>query len=321
MVTVICLTYNHENYIRQCLEGFVAQQTTFPFEVIVCDDASTDATPLIIAEYAATYPGIIKPVLQAENQFSRGQDARSKLWHGLFQGARGKYVALCEGDDWWSAPDKLQLQADFLEAHPDYGMCFHDADFYDDHAKAVIGRHNRYPADTDVSAEDLIMGSGNFCPTNSLCMRRALCDAAPAMVFSQYVGDYPLQMYFGLVSKVRYMARSLSVYRVNTTASWTQRTYSAADFAAFKPVLAGEMALYRDFTACFPQYEHVFERKKNRYLAYYCAIYGQYAQARKAWMSLPWADRDKSVSMLMRLWGPPGLYDRIKALWAGRRQT
>lgn len=319
MVTVICLTYNHEHYIRQCLDGFVGQQTTFPFEVIVHDDASSDATPQIIMDYAARHPDIIKPVFQAENQFSRGQEVRSKLWHGLFQGALGKYVALCEGDDWWSAPDKLQLQVDFLEAHPDYGMCFHDADFYDERAHAFIGSHNRYPVDTDVSPEELIMGSGNFCPTNSLCMRRSLCDVAPTMVFSQYVGDYPLQMYFGLVSKVRYLARSLSVYRVNTSASWTQRTYRTADFGKFKSVLDKEMALYRDFTACYPQYKDVFERKKNKHLAYYCAIYGQYAQARKAWLSLPWADRDKSFSMLMRLWGPAGLYDRIKGLRAVRQ--
>lgn len=312
MVTVICLSYNHERYIRQCLDGFVMQQTSFPFEVIVHDDASKDNSQLIIREYVAKYPDTFKPILQSENLYSKGQKARVEMWRSIFRNAQGKYVALCEGDDYWTAPDKLQLQVDFLETHPDYGMCFHDADFYDETAKAVIGRHNRYPADTDVPAEDLIMGSGNFCPTNSLMMRKALCVSAPEIVFNQYVGDYPLQMYFGLVSKVRYMARSLSAYRVQNNTSWSHQTYSTRDFEKFKPIIDKEMAIYRDFTAQYPQYAKVFERKKNKYLAYYYSLYGQTAKARQAWLSQPWKDRDKSFSMFMRLWGPSGFYDFLK---------
>ena len=138
MVTVICLSYNHEHYIRQCLDGFVMQKTSFPFDVIVHDDASKDNSQLIIREYVAKYPDIFKPIFQSENQYSKGQKARVEMWKNVFRNAQGKYVALCEGDDYWTAPDKLQLQVDFLEAHPDYGMCFHDADFYDETAKAVM---------------------------------------------------------------------------------------------------------------------------------------------------------------------------------------
>ena len=312
MVTVICLSFNHERYLRQCLEGFVKQKTLFPFEVYVHDDASTDGSQQIISEYAARYPDLIKPFFETENQYSRGQKVLCELWKNALLGARGKYVAFCEADDYWTSPGKLQFQVDFLEAHPEYGMCFHEADNFDEATQTTIPAKFRYPADTDVSAEELIMGSGNYCPTNSICLRKSLLDMAPEMIFYQYVGDYPLQMYFGLVSKVRYMARSFSAYRINTGASWSNKTYGTKDFMKYKPIIDKEMVIYRDFTAQYPQYAKTFERKKNKYLAYYYSIYGQYSEARKAWLRQPWKDRDKSFSMLMRLWGPKGLYDRIK---------
>lgn len=119
LVTVICPTYNHERYIRECLEGIVMQQTTFRFEAVVHDDASTDGTPAIIREYAEKYPDIIKPVFQPSNLYSRWDGS---LERSLNSCMKGKYVASCEGDDYWIDPLKLQKQVDFLEAHPDYSM-------------------------------------------------------------------------------------------------------------------------------------------------------------------------------------------------------
>ena len=122
LVSICCITYNHEPYIRDCLEGFVMQRTNFPFEVLIHDDASTDRTADIIREYEAKYPDIIKPIYQTENQYSRGKS----IW-GEFQFpfARGKYIALCEGDDFWTDPRKLQIQYDYMEAHPECSLCFH----------------------------------------------------------------------------------------------------------------------------------------------------------------------------------------------------
>lgn len=124
MVSIRCITYNHEPYIRQCLEGFVMQKTNFRFEAIVHDDASTDGTATIIREYAEKYPDIIKPIYETENQYSKHDGSLRRI---MDEACTGKYIALCEGDDYWTDPNKLQQQVDFMESHPDYSMCFHRA--------------------------------------------------------------------------------------------------------------------------------------------------------------------------------------------------
>ena len=119
IVTIRCLVYNHEPYIRQCLEGFVMQKTNFPFEAIVHDDASTDGSAAIIKEYAEKYPDIIKPILEIENQYSKHDGSLRRI---MDSHTRGKYIAYCEGDDYWIDPLKLQKQVDFLERNPEYGL-------------------------------------------------------------------------------------------------------------------------------------------------------------------------------------------------------
>lgn len=122
LVTIRCLVYNHEPYLRQCLEGFVMQKTNFRFEAIVHDDASTDGSTAIIKEYAEKYPSIIKPIFEIENQYSKRDGSLRRIMN---EHTRGKYVAMCEGDDYWTDSLKLQKQVDFLEQHPECSMCFH----------------------------------------------------------------------------------------------------------------------------------------------------------------------------------------------------
>jgi glycosyltransferase involved in cell wall biosynthesis len=113
LVSVSCATYNHENYIRDSLEGFLIQKTTFPIEILIHDDASTDGTADIIKEYEKKHPDLIFPIYQKENQYSKGLTISSTF---NWPRARGKYIALCEGDDYWTDPYKLQKQVEFLEA-------------------------------------------------------------------------------------------------------------------------------------------------------------------------------------------------------------
>ena len=123
IVSIHSLVYNHEPYLRQCLDGFVMQKTDFVFEAIVHDDCSTDGSVAIIREYAEKYPKIIKPIYEIENQYSKiGVIGIEKLMHSC---SHGKYTAYCEGDDYWTDPYKLQKQIDFLEQHKEYSMCFH----------------------------------------------------------------------------------------------------------------------------------------------------------------------------------------------------
>jgi glycosyltransferase involved in cell wall biosynthesis len=120
LLSINTVTYNHAPYIRQCLESILMQKTTFDFEVLVHDDASTDGTADIIREFEARYPDIIKPIYQTENCYSRNVSVSKNF---QFPRIRGKYTAYCEGDDYWTDPYKLQKQVDFLESHPDYSIC------------------------------------------------------------------------------------------------------------------------------------------------------------------------------------------------------
>lgn len=125
LVSIRCLVYNHEAYLRQCLDGFVMQKTNFRFEAIVHDDASTDGSAAIIREYAEKYPDIIKPIFETENQYSKRDGSLRRI---MDEACKGKYIAMCEGDDYWTDPFKLQKQVDFLESHSEYSMCFTNAE-------------------------------------------------------------------------------------------------------------------------------------------------------------------------------------------------
>ena len=118
LVSISCITFNQSKFVRECFDGFLMQQTNFSFEVIVHDDASTDGTKAIIEEYTQKYPELFFPLYQTENQYSKG--VRGMMVKFNFPRCRGKYIALCEGDDYWTDPYKLQKQVDFLEANEEY---------------------------------------------------------------------------------------------------------------------------------------------------------------------------------------------------------
>lgn len=127
LVSICCITYNHAPFIRKCLDGFLMQETTFPVEILIHDDASTDGTDDIIHEYADKYPEKIFPLFEEQNQYSQGV----LVDFFNYNRARGKYIAYCEGDDHWTDPFKLQKQVDFMETHPEYSICFHNCHYYD----------------------------------------------------------------------------------------------------------------------------------------------------------------------------------------------
>ena len=146
LVSIICSTYNHGLYISQCLDGFLMQKTNFPFEILIHDDASTDNTPDIIREYEHNQPQVIRPIYQKENKYSKKEDIFAKYQCSR---VRGKYIAICEGDDYWIDPLKLQKQIDFLENNPDYGMIYTTSKVYNQKEgkieEDIIGREFNEP--------------------------------------------------------------------------------------------------------------------------------------------------------------------------------
>ena len=119
LVSIVCITYNHELYLRQTLDGFLMQETSFPVEIILAEDCSTDGTRTICEEYAAKYPDKINYIFRDHNVGYNENEYEAMC------AAKGKYIAYCEGDDYWTDPLKLQKQVDFLESHPEYSVCWH----------------------------------------------------------------------------------------------------------------------------------------------------------------------------------------------------
>lgn len=223
LVVIRCITYNHEKYIRDTLNGFLIQRTDFPFVAIVHDDASTDSTADIIREYADKYPHIIKPLFETENQFSKRDGSLRKIMNQATNELGPKYVACCEGDDYWSDPLKLQKQVDFLESNPDYNMVATNCQYLKG-TELTPGRWN-VENECDARFEDVVRNGGNYLITPSIIMRYDTYKGIPAEVTSQYVGDYPLQIYFAYVGKIRILKDITCVYRVMAEGSWSAKSF------------------------------------------------------------------------------------------------
>ena len=127
MVSIWCVTYNHAPYVRDAIEGFINQQTDFEYEIIIHDDASTDNTANIIKEYESKYPTMIHGIYQAENQYKKHLPSIEWLQKIQRENCRGKYIAFCEGDDYWIDSNKLQMQIDYMEKHSECIMTLHNA--------------------------------------------------------------------------------------------------------------------------------------------------------------------------------------------------
>jgi glycosyltransferase involved in cell wall biosynthesis len=207
LVSISCLVYNQVKFVRQTLDGFVSQKTNFRFEVLVNDDCSTDGSTDIIKEYEKKYPDIIKPIYHKENQYSKGIPVS---YANNFNRVKGKYIALCEGDDYWIDPYKLQSQVDFLEANPDYSLTYTDY-------KTLF--------QVDGSFRDNNYERENFLhPTFRLHLIHTLYLAPCSWVFrtcdlptlsTRYVDTtYRIMLYFLALKKIKYIDKVTCVYRV-----------------------------------------------------------------------------------------------------------
>ena len=220
MVTIRCTAYNQEGYIRECLDGFVMQRTNFRFEAIVHDDASTDGTADVIREYAEKYPDIIKPILETENQHSKHDGSLTRI---MDEHTHGKYVALCEGDDYWTDPLKLQKQFDFMEAHPECSLCFHAHNKLFPSGEKTLHRPNVLKK--FYTPEDVILGGGGFMATNSMFYRWEYVqnEGRPDFWKNCPIGDMPSMLFLASKGPFGYIDEVMSVYRVFAIGSWTSR--------------------------------------------------------------------------------------------------
>ncbi len=218
LVSICCITYNHEDYIAKTLDGFLMQKTDFAFEVLIHDDASTDKTGDIIREYASRYPGIIYPIIQEKNQYSQGISNISGAFN--FPRARGKYICMCEGDDYWTDVNKLQLQADYMENNPDCALCFHSAAIEVTDGSITDGRMRPYKSDRKVTPEEIIDKPYGY-PTASLMFPTAFVKELPDYYVNCPIGDIPLQLMMAAHGYGYYFDKDMAVYRVGGSVSWS----------------------------------------------------------------------------------------------------
>ena len=231
-VSVLCMAYNQEKYIRQTLESFVMQKTNFPFEVLVNDDASTDKTPEIIKEYAVKYPNIIKPVYQKENQYSKGLSIHTIY---LFPKAKGKYLAFCEGDDFWTDENKLQMQYDIMEKNSDCHLCLHKVKVISENGKELKETYPRNLRKKVLNTKKflkLIFYDYTF-QTSCYFLRKEdyknfIKNFNESLWLYQLylklrIGDEPTLIYFGLLGKTYYINKVMSKYRKYSLGSWTSK--------------------------------------------------------------------------------------------------
>jgi len=221
MVSICCLTYNHEHYIERAIKGFISQETPFPVEIVIHDDASSDGTTTIIKHYQERFPKIIKPIFQKENLFSRGKSLYEIYTKYVFPSLKGKYIAVCEGDDYWTDPLKLQKQVAFFEHNPDFSVCFHNIgilkyDVTDNEAHNHNTGHMLSGA-KEFALSDLI--KGNFIPNCSVVYRNIFY-SYPDLFNDSVFPDWPLHILHASKGRICYLDEIMAVHHVHPSGIW-----------------------------------------------------------------------------------------------------
>ena len=219
VVSVLCTTFNHGQFIKMCIDGLLAQKTNFPVEILVHDDASTDDTADILKEYAKKYPNIIKPILQVKNQYSKGVKPNLKF---NLPRALGEYIAFCEGDDYWTCPDKLQTQIDYLENHPESVACFANSIVIDQQGSIV--REERVPEKYQRRLNQLDIVSGFCPPTNTMAFRRSGFSTLPKVSKKVINVDFIISAQLTEHGSIEYLPGSMAAYRIHDGGVWSSRS-------------------------------------------------------------------------------------------------
>ncbi len=219
LVSICCLAFNHEKYIAEALDSFLMQKTTFPFEIIINDDVSTDKTVSIIKAYVKKYPHIIKPIYQKENQFTKNINP---LITFVIPNLRGEYLAICDGDDYWINENKLEIQINKMKENSHCHMSFHpvyEKENINIKLKKILNRYST--KDKIFTSSEVILGRGGFSPTSSLILKKEAVKNLPKWLHTTDIfGDYFLQMYSSLHGGALYIDNIMSIYRVGVDNSW-----------------------------------------------------------------------------------------------------
>lgn len=219
LVSIVCNTFNHEEYIEDAINGFLMQKTNFKYEILIHDDASTDKTVKIIKEYQSKFPDLINPIFQTENQYSKKKQISLEY---QFPRAKGKYIALCEGDDYWTDENKLQKQFDVLESHPNISMCAHSVSCVNARTKEFIRLIQPENESVILPIDKVIKHGGGYIGTNSLFFKKEILEDFPRSLKPFFL-DYTLQIFCAAQGGIYYINECMSAYRVLSKNSFTSK--------------------------------------------------------------------------------------------------
>ena len=268
LVTISCITYNHEKWIGRALDSFLRQETDFPFEILVHDDASTDGTADIIRLYEKIFPSIIKPIYETVNQYSKHDGSIGRI---IIEHIRGVYIAPCEGDDYWCDNCKLQKQADYMKTHSDCSLILHNGYFLE-YGTGHMHIINPYKKEGVINAVEIIKEGREMPPTASMFYKKQDIVGWPVFFRDAPVGDRTLRMYLILKGYVYYMSDVMCVYSFGIPGSFAQRTKKNAVYS--KEVLDGMLLFfdrYNEYTN--NKYKDEIEFAKSReWYSYYMRL-------------------------------------------------
>ncbi len=248
MVDVMMPVYNHERYIAQAIESIATQKTNFRFRLFVADDCSKDNSRSIITKYAGLYPDIVKPVFHEKNL---GASANGKYLNSL---AKSKYVAICEGDDYWIDPYKLQKQVDFLEANPDYTICFTDVEILNERGVFADEYFQRKDGDT-YTIEDFILSVQNIIPTPTIVFRNLLPNPMPDFYLDTIGADRLIQICIAHHGKAKHLKEKTAMYRDHSQGLTKSKELEERGLKA-------KMSLYKNLNKYFDyKYDAIFRKR------------------------------------------------------------
>lgn len=293
LVAIQCFTYNHENYIEDCLNGFVIQKTNFNFVAIVHDDASTDNTADIIRKYEKKYPNIIHGIYETENQYSKGNVILNRIMNDACIATGAKYIAICEGDDFWTDPLKLQKQVDYMELHDNYSMCctaFTQTFDYNESSRSEV------LLDIDeITIDNILLGL--WIGTLTVVFRKDLIlDFTPPFEDLPF-GDLPMWCHFAMRGKIKYIK--------DITANYRSLSESACHSKDLKKQVMFDLSVMR-VIEYYAQKSGKIDLIKNRLATIsHCCFEESYSNQ---WFDFP----IKSLWHFVKVYGTPTGYDRIR---------
>lgn len=288
---VHCITFNHARYIKDTMDGFCMQQTNFPYVCIIVDDASTDGEQDVIRSYLEQHfvlndeknvrrvetEDYVMTFVQHRNnlncffavyllKYNHYSVHKSKIKYITEFLESVDYCALCEGDDYWTDPHKLQIQFDYMESHSECTMTCHRAQLFSENKKKIVGEQYCRTSDGILNPVDIINRTGLYIPTCSIVYRTEIKNYYPEYCNNCNVGDYPLQISAAMKGTVYYFDRIMSVYRIENSFSWEGRQKFNSIDSDRLHIVKSQMEMFKGFSNDYPKYSRTFRDKISEHI-------------------------------------------------------